>query len=175
MLLQGFIGKNAKIRIFRSVWLHSLSVDWTGALTVHCIENGQQQMMIPSSFIVWLPHHCQQHGTWKPCQIGEGGRGWNDLLQRVRSSCIITVRWRCIVVIMFWQMMVVSLHGAMVERPPLLLWLCSQGQVFEPSTVCFFYNNNNDKLLIPTGLLVLKNSNWTPTGLLVLDSTIPIP
>ena len=26
MLLQGFIGKNAKIRIFRSVWLHSVSV-----------------------------------------------------------------------------------------------------------------------------------------------------
>jgi len=26
VLLQGFIGKNAKIRIFRSVWLHSVSV-----------------------------------------------------------------------------------------------------------------------------------------------------
>ena len=26
MLLQGFIGKNAKIRIFRSVWLHSISL-----------------------------------------------------------------------------------------------------------------------------------------------------
>jgi len=25
VLLQGFIGKNAKIRIFRSVWLHSVS------------------------------------------------------------------------------------------------------------------------------------------------------
>ena len=28
MLLQGFIGKNAKIRIFRSVWLHSVSSLW---------------------------------------------------------------------------------------------------------------------------------------------------
>ena len=27
MLLQGLIGKNAKIRIFRSVWLHSISLD----------------------------------------------------------------------------------------------------------------------------------------------------
>jgi len=26
VLLQGFIGKNAKIRIFRSVWLHSISL-----------------------------------------------------------------------------------------------------------------------------------------------------
>jgi len=27
VLLQGFIGKNAKIRIFRSVWLHSISLE----------------------------------------------------------------------------------------------------------------------------------------------------
>ena len=35
MVLQGLIGKNAKIRIFRSVWLHSVSTWWTLA-----VDNG---------------------------------------------------------------------------------------------------------------------------------------
>ena len=47
--------------------------------------------------------------------------------------------------------------------------------------VLFFllYNNNNSDKLdslyleIPTGLLL--NSYWTPNGILVLDSSIPIP
>ena len=41
-----------------------------------------------------------------------------------------------------------------------------------------YNNNNSDKLdslylEIPTGLLL--DSYWTPTGILVLDSSIPIP
>ena len=38
MLLQGFIGKNAKIRIFRSVWLHSISLAWLAHGSAQALE-----------------------------------------------------------------------------------------------------------------------------------------
>ena len=65
MLLQGFIGKNAKIRIFRSVWLHSISQGHSGSTATVCpkgrVVHQAEKWRVQSPPLLQLPEGCT-HG-----------------------------------------------------------------------------------------------------------------
>ena len=48
---------------------------------------------------IWLPHHCQQRGTWLLCQQRKWGEGWVDV---PRHRCCVASIWPALVHLVMW-------------------------------------------------------------------------